>query len=324
LRLDDNIERIAEDLELTQTRNQLKAERDAFLLMTPWGRFASYFWYPEDQQAVLEYNDSSSQKVLRFWRMYVHQGHWIARLLRVLAGLIALFLLWGLLASIFGHSSPPTRVNVSYWAYIFVTILSFGAMWFLIFFVADTTLLSWHIVREFRKKTTVWPPSTLHKFKAKLHLPAEALDDWIDLIFVANRTKCITRMIYWPFIIIALMVFSRSPLLANFAPSIPDLVVTGLAVAIALACAIGLRWSAETSREKARRRLKDQIVAVRTSKDGGRQAEQLQTLLNRVEELRDGAFSPFSQQPAVRAILLPLGTYGVTVLLQYLLVPGLS
>jgi hypothetical protein len=194
-------------------------------------------------------------------------------------------------------------------------------MWFLIFFVADTTLLSWHIVRAFRKETTVWPPSTLHKFKAKLHLPAEALDDWIDLIFVANRTQCITRMIYWPFVIIALMVLSRSPLLANFAPSVPDLVVTGLAVAIAL---VGLRWSAETSREKARRRLKDQIVAARTLKDGGRQAEQLQTLLSRVEELRDGAFSPFSQQPAVRAILLPLSTYGVTALLQYLLVPGLS
>lgn len=323
-RLDDNITKIAEDLDLTQTRKQAKADQDEFLLKTPWARFASYFWYPEDQSATRGINDSSNEKVLRFWRMYIHQGQPIARFLRVFAGLIALLLLWGLLGNIFDQPRPPTRGDVSYRAYIVVTFISFAAMWFLIFFVADTTLLSWHIVRAFRKETTVWPPSTLQKLKAKLRVPAEALDDWIDLIFVSKRTKCITRMIYLPFVIIALMVLSRSPLLAYFAPSVPDLVVTGLAIAVVLACAVALRWSAETSRDRARRRLKDQIVAARTLKDGGRQAEQLQTLLSRVEELRDGAFSPFTQQPAVRAILLPLSTYGVTALLQYLLVPGLS
>jgi hypothetical protein len=78
------------------------------------------------------------------------------------------------------------------------------------------------LVRAFRKETTVWPPSTLQKLKAKLRVPAEVLDDWIDLIFVSKRTKCITRMIYLPFVIIALMVLSRSPLLAYFAPSVPD------------------------------------------------------------------------------------------------------
>ena len=40
------------------------------------------------------------------------------------------------------------------------------------------------------------------------------------------------------------------------------------------------------------------------------------------EELREGAFSPYSQQPVVRAMLLPLGSLGGTALLEYLLVPG--
>jgi hypothetical protein len=44
----------------------------------------------------------------------------------------------------------------------------------------------------------------------------------------------------------------------------------------------------------------------------------------RIEELREGAFSPFSQQPVVRAMLLPLGGLGGTALLNYLLVPGLG
>ena len=44
--------------------------------------------------------------------------------------------------------------------------------------------------------------------------------------------------------------------------------------------------------------------------------------MRRIEELREGAFSPFSQQPVVRAMLLPLGGFGGTALLNYLLVPG--
>jgi hypothetical protein len=47
-------------------------------------------------------------------------------------------------------------------------------------------------------------------------------------------------------------------------------------------------------------------------------------LLQRIDELREGAFSPFSQQPLVRAMLLPLGSIGGTALIEYLLPSGFS
>jgi hypothetical protein len=47
-------------------------------------------------------------------------------------------------------------------------------------------------------------------------------------------------------------------------------------------------------------------------------------LLARIEELRDGTFTPLSQQPLVRAMLLPIGNFSGTALLEYLLLPGLS
>ena len=53
-------------------------------------------------------------------------------------------------------------------------------------------------------------------------------------------------------------------------------------------------------------------------------AGQLEMLLRQIDDLRDGAFSPFSQQPLVRAMLLPLGTFGGTALLQYLFLPGFT
>jgi hypothetical protein len=203
---------------------------------------------------------------------------------------------------------------------------------FLIFSVADTTLLCWRVIKAFRTETavspraetTIWPARTLQEYSDRLGLPTRFLDDWIDLLFVSKRTKCITTLIYYPFLIIALLVVSRSRLFANYGASVPDLITMGVGVLIVTACAVALRWSAEASRAKARRRLSDQIIVARNLEDGGRLAGQLEMLLHRIEELRDGAFSPFSQQPLVRAMLLPLGSLGGTALLEYLLLPGLS
>jgi hypothetical protein len=56
--------------------------------------------------------------------------------------------------------------------------------------------------------------------------------------------------------------------------------------------------------------------------DEGRRASQLEMLLRRIEQLQDGAFSPFLRQPVVRAILLPFGGYAGITLLDYLLLSG--
>jgi len=143
-------------------------------------------------------------------------------------------------------------------------------------------------------------------------------------VFVSKRTKCITTLFYYPFLIIALIVVSRSPLFANYGRNIPDLIAMGVGVLIITVCAVALRWTAEESRAKARRRLNQEIIVARNLNDGGHRASQLEMLLRRVEELREGAFSPFSQQPMVRAMLLPLGSFGGTALLEYLLLPGFS
>jgi hypothetical protein len=123
-------------------------------------------------------------------------------------------------------------------------------------------------------------------------------------------------------LIIALIVVSRSRLFANFGLSIPDLVTMGIGVLVVVACAVALRLSAEDSRKKARQRLNDQIAAAKNLDDGGLLAGQLEMVLRRIEEMRDGALSPPSQQPLVRAMLLPLGSIGGTTFLEYLLMPG--
>ena len=95
-----------------------------------------------------------------------------------------------------------------------------------------------------------------------------------------------------------------------------------VAVLIVTACAVALRLSAEATRAEARRRLTERLFIAKGQTNGAQYASQLELLLRRIEELREGAFSPFSQQPVVRAMLLPLGSLGGTALLGYLLGPG--
>jgi hypothetical protein len=52
-------------------------------------------------------------------------------------------------------------------------------------------------------------------------------------------------------------------------------------------------------------------------------AGQLETLLSRVDQLRDGAFGPLSQQPLVKALLFPVSSAGWVALIQNGMLPGL-
>jgi hypothetical protein len=325
LMLNKNIEKIAKDLHLVKTRETIKTQQDRIIRKSPpWIRFTSQFWFRlPDDDAVHQAGEHLPQEIFRFWRMYIHQGHWVARSFRVLAATLAMVLLGLLLFFVFGAPPIPARGAASWWAYVVVTAALVFATLFLIAFVADSTLLTWRVVKALREETSIWPAQTVREVGARLGLPPEALDDWIDLLFVSKRTKCHTVLIYFPFLIIALLIVSYSRLFANYGVIIPDIVTIGVAVLVVAACAVALRSSAEASRAKARRRISDALIVARKAKDG-RLADQLELLLARIEELREGAFTPMSQQPVVRAMLLPIGSFGGTALLEYLLLPGLS
>jgi hypothetical protein len=259
-----------------------------------------------------------------FWGRYIFLSRRTARFSRISSGVIAMFALTWVIATVAGNQLPPTRGDLSLYIYGGVATALFVANLFLIFFVADATLLCWHAVRSFRTEKAIWPPEAMREFSRRLELPGSVIDNWIDLLFVSKRTECITGLIYYPFLILGLLVVTRNRAFGNFPPSLAMVAVTVMSILILVGCAIALHWSAEMSRTQARTDLNDEIVKAMSLKDEGRRANQLQMMLRRVNELREGAFSPFSQQPLVRAILLPLGGLGGSTLLEYLSSSGLS
>jgi hypothetical protein len=59
--------------------------------------------------------------VLTFWRKYFYRGRLEARIVRVLAGLAAMGVLWCILVLIFGNPRAPTRGDISAVFYYAVT-----------------------------------------------------------------------------------------------------------------------------------------------------------------------------------------------------------
>jgi hypothetical protein len=69
---------------------------------------------------------------------------------------------------------------------------------------------------------------------------------------VRLRTDCINKFISYPFIVIALLLLSRSALFGNYGPDAPILIVTGISLMVAFIIAWLLPPAAEKAREYAR------------------------------------------------------------------------
>ena len=69
--------------------------------------------------------------------------------------------------------------------------------------------------------------------------------------------------------------------------------------------------------------LQDAILKTKGAKDAGSLVGQLELLRQRIQNLREGAFAPYSQQPLLKAVLLPLMTIGGSSLFDYLALANL-
>ena len=79
------------------------------------------------------------------------------------------------------------------------------------------------------------------------------------------------------------------------------------------------RSAAESARRAAREHLTASIVA---AKGDEKKIGQLERMLNEITNLKEGAFAALTSQPIVKAVLLPVVTYGGTWLAHLYGMPG--
>jgi hypothetical protein len=94
------------------------------------------------------------------------------------------------------------------------------------------------------------------------------LDYWIDIDFIAKRTKCIGELIYYPFAVVALMIVSRSTVFANFDLNWPIIITQVICLAILFICALALRQAAERARAEAKNAITDGTKSENDHREG--------------------------------------------------------
>jgi len=290
-------------------------------------RLMEIFWFPIGHLSIdkgpLAVTPAISE-VEALLARYLYRGTPRARCLRaVLATIIATGILLTLelklgrslvgAADVFTTGSKESRITLS------ISLLSLVSMLFLIFWVADAMLLTRSFILELLRLKPKWPPDAVLSTGSELALPPEQTVLWLDLQLISVRTTWVAALIWYPAIVILVMTLAALSVQFGqfgFANNPLALIVGAALVVIA---AVLLRQAAESWRSSVTGTLEDARL-----RDLGRgaplftAATQVDRLLERVGNLSDGAFAPFSAQPFVRAVLIPLLTYGATAVLGYL------
>ncbi|HXC10605.1 MAG TPA: hypothetical protein VNV61_16850 [Steroidobacteraceae bacterium] len=262
---------------------------------------------------------------------YLYRGRWRARLMRVaFVTLVASFTLLVLeyilmllefnlgISFVRGFALVDTNY-VERGIEDLISLLNLLAVQFLIFWVADAMLLTRSFVLALKEDRPRWPEAVIAPRLKDLGLAAEWTTLWLDLRLIAGRTSWIASLIWYPSLVIAAM--AAAALTVEFGEfgfaSNPIALV--ISAGFVVSAAIMLRRVAESWRSDVLLKLEDaRLSSLDPSGERKAGAAQLDRLSERVTSLRDGAFAPYSQQPMVRAVLVPAVTYGATAGLQLL------
>ncbi len=257
--------------------------------------------------------------------------------------LVSCGLIW-LVGSLIGGAQPeiPARGIADRTLFKDTLYISGALLLLLIVVVADTTVLTWRFIILLKSGRTLYPDDTVQRFAAELgtdlkdqaaqRIAARAvdrlpntghntlLDDWIDARLLGDHTAVIGPLIFFPFILLAVMIVARSSLFDNWQWGPGIMVMFAGFVLWSLAMAALLNYGAEMARRKAVERMEADLLWLNGAGAGYKAlAEQYPGLIKQVRDLRQGAFAPFFQQPLVQAMLVPLGGAGGVQLLDYLL-----
>jgi hypothetical protein len=195
--------------------------------------------------------------IAEIWQNHIQPAGFLDRILTLV---VPVFLYIGASVVLFwalGFPVRPVRGRTVALIDSIILTLCVVSFAFLLFFVIEETRRCGSLVRLVTRSSH-WPKDTLNRFGQRRCAGGDValndyLEDWLGIELIGRRTEMVTRLIYYPFLILTLLVLARNTIFDNWTFP-PALVITLLAgLAIAITCALHLRSTAE----KARRRTLD-------------------------------------------------------------------
>jgi hypothetical protein len=165
-----------------------------------------------------------------------------------------------------------------------------------------------------------WNDETLHRFCG---VSCKASKSYVDLMLSARLTEALGDIVLYPFILTVLPLVARSRLFDNWVTPWGLMGVIGFGLVLVIISALALRHSAE----RIRRYTIEQLTKIEVRMRGGHRLDEdkscdpdtVKLMREVATNLRRGAFAPLSEQPIVRALILPFGGAGALSILEYML-----
>jgi hypothetical protein len=209
----------------------------------------------------------------------------------------------------------PARGEVAFHFDSIVLLSSVIGLMILSFYVVDAIQLNSNFIRLFAREVTRWGHEVAEKCRRSPPLREEELSDYNEIFFVAQRTEVVARLIWYPLIVLTLMIMARFSFFDNWSWPPSLLIVFSINAAWALGSAVYLNRAAEQLRAAAVGNLALLRLGAFTNEVKRKMVEELMV---EIRGLRKGAFAPLSEQPFVRAVLFPSGGLGLIAVAQRL------
>jgi len=241
-----------------------------------------------------------------FWGEHCVCGTFGARMLRAILATWIFIVVTSVLFVVWPIEGIPARGESPIWmlSWLVPTIV----FQLLVFWVVDANLLLTRFIRHLSNNYAIWPRRLQREHEKTFGIREHpCIDDWVDMLLIAKRTAAVNRLIYAPTVVMLVLIASRSSVFDNW-PTPPSMVISYLLTALVLLIsALSLRRAAEKARGAALQRIDNYLLNTADTDQG---YNKFRMIRERIAALKTGAFSRYSEEPLVRALLLSLTGIG--------------
>jgi hypothetical protein len=273
--------------------------------------------------------------VNQLWQNYRRQSKGWNPLLRCfwvgtffLAAAVGLF--W-----LLGWPSQPHRGRISELMSLLSLALAVLVLVFLMAYVLDLTRLCERFTSALAASPTKWPSGLLKEWKQERGITPQCLDEWLDMRFIGKLTKQVGRLIWYPFIVLFLLIVARNGCFHHFDWPISLYLVFGISAAYSWFTAFSLRHAAEEARKAELERLHNKLTVAQRRGDKLTTAQrrgdhkpnvekrdapvlQIDELITEIRDNVEGAFAPLPAHPVVGVLLMVLAALSASPFIERL------